>query len=298
MGSPLRAPVLAALALLALSVLFWLRAARGRTAFIALGVAWMWLAFAPTSGLWPLNHLRGERYVSLSLLGLAVMLPALLHALRGRGARRAAIVTGSLLLAFYAERSAARLPDWRSERTLFEADVAGDPLYREAYLQLARLEVSEGDFAAARQHLDALRALGPAFAGHTSYLNPSQATGLYCGINLELGRPEDNLELFEDLTPRSPMVVGAPGLAHCGAMSFLGTGQWARAAAVLEAIHREGGTYASNAVAAEIALAHARAQQLGDARRWLDALADTPLEPAQAHKLERARAIVERGVRP
>lgn len=298
MGSPLRAPVLLALFLLAASVVIWLRMAKGRSAFVALGLAWIWIAFLPTSGLVPINHLRGERYVSLSLLGLAFLLPALLRFFAtSLAARRAGIVLCAILLAFYAERSAARLPDWRSERALFEADLAGDPLYREAYLQLARLAVSEGKLPAAKQMLERLRDIGPAFAGHTSYLNAAQVIGLYCGINREIGTPADSLDYFARLDAESPMLSTSPGLAHCGAMSWLESGEPARALPILEALYTRGGPYANGEVALEIAFAHARARRMEEARRWLGLVDAVPNDRALLHKLERTRALVAEAAR-
>ncbi len=297
MDSLLRAPVLGALFLLATSIFVWWRFASGTTAWVALGLAWVWLAFAPTSGLLPINHLRGERYVSLSLFGVAVLLPALLRSFSQwvgtPRARRVAIVVCATVVVAWAQRSVTRLPDWRSERALFEADIAGDPLYREGYLQLARLDVREGNFRGAKEHLERLRALGPAFAGHTSFLDPTQVIAMYCGINLELGYPEDSLDYFDRLTAGNPLVESSPVVAHCGAMSLLEAGSWQRAVPVLEALYRQGGGYATDEVAVEIAFAYARAGRGEDARAWLARLSDLPADPKVALKVARARALVE-----
>ncbi len=70
---------------------------------------------------------------------------------------------------------------------------------------------------------------------------PLQVIAMYCGVNLELGYPEDSLDYFDRLTAGNPLLESSPAVAHCGAMSLLETGSWQRAVPVLEALYRQGG---------------------------------------------------------
>jgi len=293
--SVLRPEPLLALLLLAGSIALYSRWTRRGLEVAALGLAWIWIAFAPTSGLLPLNHVRGERYVALSLFGLALLLPALARFVANRvgnpRARAALVALCVLLLGFYAERSARRMPEWKDERTLFEADVARDPLYREAYLQLALLSIRDGDYLGGKETLEALRRIGPAFIGHVSYLNPNRVVSLYCGVNLELGRAKDSLDFFADLEASSERVTAMPALAYCAARSFVAAGEHRRGAAILRKLFFRTRAYSNAETAVEIARAYALAGDREAAQMWL-----TRVSMDDADKALRARAATVRAL--
>jgi hypothetical protein len=117
------------------SLALWVRLLRRGQAVAALGLAWIWIAFLPTSGLFPLTHLRAERYLSLSVFGVGLIWPVLgSHLLRDqlpKAPRLLAPALAALLLLGLAQRSWVRTPDWSSDIALFERDLEGDPRFRE-----------------------------------------------------------------------------------------------------------------------------------------------------------------------
>src|SRR5206468_6103310 len=126
---------LAGIALAVGSALAWAACLRRGHAAAAAGLAWIWVAFLPTSGLTPLLHARAERNLFLSVFGAALLLGAALGALRRRGLPEAICAALAAGLVFgLAQRSWARAPDWRSTTELFERDVAADPHHREGRL--------------------------------------------------------------------------------------------------------------------------------------------------------------------
>ncbi len=173
------------------SVAAWWALWRHRAAVAALGLAWIWIAFAPTAGLWPMLHASGERYLFLSGLGAALLLggagarwlPA-----QGPAWRRGLVAAvASLVLLGLAERTRARLPDWASTRTLFEADLAGDPRYREAYFVLAVEALRRGRPDESEARLAPLLEDDPRFAASASYLNWLSVADLACRTRLARG---------------------------------------------------------------------------------------------------------------
>ena len=84
----------------------------------ALAVAWVWIAFAPSSGIVPLTHARAERYLHLSLYG-AALIPAAVASLHSlSSSKRKLVACGIAMLAVLglAERTLARLPAIKSRQ--------------------------------------------------------------------------------------------------------------------------------------------------------------------------------------
>jgi hypothetical protein len=271
--SPFDLEFLVSSALVVGSAWAWLHLMRTGNEIAALGLAWIWIAFAPTSGLIPLNHLRGERYLSLSLLGLVLLWPTFGIRIRSRVApnlgRVAIPVMAVLLVLGLAQRSWHRMPDWRSDEALFSSDVSRDPLYREGYHELAKAYVRAGDLARAREYLVALSEIGPRFSGYTSYLLISEAIRLYCGVNLHLGKARDSLRYFADLEPGSPQIAASPTLSYCGALSFMATGEDQRGREILEVLFDVADPGLRANVATALARNHAERGRFSDARHWL-----------------------------
>ena len=137
----------------ALCAAWWLRT----HAVAAASLAWLWLAFLPTSGLAPLLHARAERNLFLSWFGATLLLACGLRALLRTRAPRAAVGAAALLLLLaLAQRSFVRAPDWRSTQTLFEHDVAADPRHREGRVNLIVAALVAGDAQEAKRHADVL----------------------------------------------------------------------------------------------------------------------------------------------
>jgi len=229
------------LGMLALSALLWLDLSRRGYAIAGLGLAWMWIAFAPTSGVVPLTHPRALRYVYPAVFGLALFLPAAAGVLLGRfdarTRRRVAALLAVLFVAGLAERTFARTPDWRTDLHLFQRDLARDPLYREGYHMLATALAREGRLAEARLQLAELLELAPRFRGYSSHLQDAEAIALYCNINVHLGQHADNLRFAETIQPGSPQWVRVPGYFYqCGARTLEAQGENERALELLKAL--------------------------------------------------------------
>lgn len=263
----------------------------------ALGLVWMWIAFLPTSGLVPLTHLRGERYLAPSLLGLVVLLAALWQVAWARAdatgrvghaggvGRYAATAMALLLVGFLAQRTWHRLPDWRSDETLFTRDVARDPLYREGYHELAKAYVQAGDLAAARRTLDDLLALGPRFAGHASFLREGDVAVMHCHLNLSLRTFSANERYAAPLRADPARAADAPLLGFCAAVSLQGLGEERAALAALDALHAVDHPLLRAQVPLEAASIHATHGRVEPTRAWLARIpANARLTPAQVAK--------------
>ncbi len=184
----------AALALGSLAA--WGLLLRARRPVAALGLAWVWIAFLPSSGLVPLLHARGERYLLLSAFGAALLLADLGAAGVARLARPRLVGVGlaCAVLGLLVWRSAARLPDWQSDEILFGVELARDPDYREGRFLLASALFEQGRHAEVDVWLRPLvhPERPPSRAG---YLNLLPVYELACANALALGRPEAALEL-------------------------------------------------------------------------------------------------------
>lgn len=177
----------------------WLLLRGERIAVLAL--AWIWLAFLPTSGLMPLLHPGTVRNLFVPSFGAALLWPALGGFLLRRLAPRApAALAAGLALALvlgFASRTWARLPDWHDNITLFERDVTRDPHHREGRMHLAQALMEAGRFEEAQAHLTLLLEQERGFGDWASYVNYTGIYQLYCVANRKLGRPEDTVRLFD-----------------------------------------------------------------------------------------------------
>jgi tetratricopeptide (TPR) repeat protein len=90
------------------------------------GAVWIAIALLPVSNVVATMQYLAERFLYLPLAGFALAIGAAGHAL---ARRRPWLVyaLGGLLIAAYGVRSAVRVPDWRSNLTLFEATVRDTP---------------------------------------------------------------------------------------------------------------------------------------------------------------------------
>jgi hypothetical protein len=207
------AAALGALLLTGSGLLFvlWLRAGHGIAAF---ALAWIWIAFLPTSGLAPLLHARAERNLFLSAFGAALLLPcaaARLRQLRAPPALPAALAVVAVV--GLSERTWRRQPDWRSTAALFATDVAAEPRYREGRLNLMAALVKAGDLPAAKRHVDVL-VDQRAPQGWTSYALDSSLLEAACLVNQAVGRDPDTLRLVETAPPAGG-VGQMPGFYAC-----------------------------------------------------------------------------------
>jgi hypothetical protein len=190
----------------------WLRRGRGLT---ALAIAWIWIAYLPTAGLIPMLHANGERYVFLSVFGASLLFAELCTLLARRVSPVAGVIAALVVLAFLAQRTSARIPEWSSNRSLFASEIARDPAFREAYFILGTELQRTGQLDQAATLLRSVLAEGPPFAGTASYLNPLSTHELLCGVELERQQYAAILELERQLASRQPALVRAPTLRAC-----------------------------------------------------------------------------------
>jgi tetratricopeptide (TPR) repeat protein len=231
-------------ALLALgSVVGWWALLRARAPVAALGLAWIWIAFAPTAGLMPMLHAAGERYLFLSILGAALLLAGLgarfLHCECPPWRRAVAPVAGLLALVGLAERTYVRLPEWSSTRALFESDVARDPAYREAYFVLGLKAFETGRFAEAEDWINPLLEGDSRFDGTASYLNWLSLAELACQNKIALQDFEGILALEAQWRRNFVALARAPTFRICFGLAHDGLGLTEKAVEIYLAVARE-----------------------------------------------------------
>jgi len=280
------------------SVLLWLwMLYRGRAA-AALGLAWIWLAYLPSANLIPAAHPWAERYVFLSVFGMALLLADVGSLVVSRipaPARSALAATLAVGFAFgLAQRSWSRAPDWRSDRVLFERDVARDPLYREGRFELAMLLFHEGDYRTARDILEPVLEPSEEMRARASFLRTADALELDCHLSLQLRTPGRTLERLRRLEQAGSTFARSPGVRLCAGHALERSGRHAEALELYGALADS----LSGPLPPQLQIALARTLvALGrprEARQWLDSV-----DPAAAAtpELDRALRAVRRTIR-
>lgn len=269
-----------ALAVASAAASLWL-ARRGR-AVAAFGLAWVWIAFLPTANLFPQIHARADRYLFLSVFGVALLAVDLLWRSAPRQRRIAATAGLSLLALAWGQRSWARTPDWRSTRELFSADVARDPAFREGRFHLAMALFKERRYADADAQLEALIHPEPDARATASYVNEIGVRELACNNDLALARFAQVVAELEALQRSDPATAARPGMQTCLSQALEGLGRFDAALAVQQGVVDDlGGAPLPASVSLALARLHARLGHRDDARRWLEtARRDGPREPA------------------
>jgi tetratricopeptide (TPR) repeat protein len=276
--SPLDPAFWCGLALAGLSALACLALLRRGRAVAALGIAWIWIAFAPTANLFPQIHAHAERYLFLSVFGAALAVVAL--AREAPGGRLAALVLVAVLGSGWAERTWARTPAWRSTETLFSTDVARDPSFREGRFHLARTYFRSGRYAEADEQLRALTAPG-AEAGRWSYVNAYGVHELVCDDDLALHRAAKVVEDQARLAATAPEVAAMPGLRACLGQAEEQLGHFDRALAIYEGVLAKLPGEPPATLSLSLARVYAQLGHAEEASQWLArARRDGPRDPA------------------
>ena len=262
----------------------WLRRGHG---VAAIALAWIWIAFLPTSGLAPLLHARAERNLFLSSFGLALLLPCAgswLRSLRVPPVLAAALAI--TLLCVLSERTLRRQPDWRSTATLFERDVAGDPRHREGRLNLIFAHVKAGGLEAAKRHVDVLVSQRSP-EGWTSYALDASLLEAVCLVNRAVERDADTLSVIE-AEPAHGSVAQMPAFYDCYAGALERLGRHDRALPIYETLHRRAPADESAAFALGAARCHGALGAREEALAWL-----ARIDPAAARRPSVARQSAE-----
>jgi protein O-mannosyl-transferase len=114
---------------------------RKRAPRVTLGVTFILVGLLPVSQLVPIIVVAAERFLYLPMLGWCLLvglgLARLLDRARQAGRARVAVAAVAVLLALYAARTLARVPDWRNDETVNLATAAAFPETPGPYLNLA-----------------------------------------------------------------------------------------------------------------------------------------------------------------
>jgi tetratricopeptide (TPR) repeat protein len=246
----------------------WLCLRRGRP-ITALGLAWIWIAYAPTAGLVPILHANGERYLFLSAFGAALIVADLAAALARRAGAVAGLALALALLALLAQRTSARIPEWESNLALFQREIARDPAYREGYFLVAVEHFQRGRLAEAERHLRTLLAEGPEFAGTASYSNPLSVHELACSTHLGLRHYEAVFALERKLRATHPAIARAPPIRTCVGQAHNALGHTRQAVDLFRGVAGELGPETPPPLYLMIARGYLRLGEAAEARKWL-----------------------------
>ena len=296
----LASPRLALGLLLALGSAFaWWRLRRAGAPIAAFGLAWIWIAFAPTAGLLPLLHASGERYLFLSSFGAALLLADLgarwLPGPPPAWRRRLAPALAVLILFGLAERTRARLPAWSSTQKLFETDLARDPAHREAYFLLG-VKAADGRALRRGRREDRSAALErrslPRQRGLRQLALPGGAR-----LPLEPRPPEfrGRSRARSALAARDSRHPRAPSFRICTAQAREGLGRTAEALESYLAVAGELGPAAPTGLYIVIARDLASLGRGDEARTWLArARASAPADPAVLAQIQAIESTLAR----
>ncbi len=267
----------------------------------AFGLAWIWIAFGPSAGLIPLLHPSGERYLYFSAFGAALLLADAGNTGNGIRHRRVAAGLAVVLLVGLAQRTWARLPDWESTEALFEADVARDPAYREAYFLLGAEDFEAGRYPEASAHLwalvGALLGLAPSdpFAGTAGYLNWIVVAELTCQNELALGRYRRVLQIEEKLRQENPAVTRGPNFQLCHGQAQDALGNTRAALRLYLSVARQLGAATPPALAFMIGRNHGQLGERREALEWLErAKAASAGDPVLRRQIQAQRRQLDR----
>jgi hypothetical protein len=293
--SPLDPAALLGAALAVGSALAWALFLRRGWWLAAIGLAWIWIAFLPTSGLVPLLHLRAERNLFLSVFGAALLWAAAVPRLERAGVPRTlAVLAAVLLVGGLAQRSWARAPDWRSTLALFTSDVGRDPRHREGRVNLIVAHMLADRPEPAKAEVDVLVTQREP-EGWTSYLMHGRALDLYCQVNERARRSPDTLRLYDaEFAGTRPATSRYPGFYTCLAPVLERAGRTGEALLVYRYLRVGAGPAERARFDVDIARCHARLDEPEKAR---ETLAQVPLElrrGALAPEMARVRRILRR----
>lgn len=124
----------------------------------ATGLAWLLIAWIPTSGLFPLPNLRADRYAYLPSVGCCLLLAGLIGRIPRPGLRG---VVAALAVGLLAATTVAQVRVWRSDWTVWRRATAVAPRSGRAWTGLARAQVAVGQLGTAEASARRAVALAP-----------------------------------------------------------------------------------------------------------------------------------------
>jgi protein O-mannosyl-transferase len=111
-------------------------AVRRRFPELLIGLAWFGCALIPVLNFFATNPVVADRYAFLPIFGIALLAGAGLARLTG-ARPRITVGISLVLVALWGGLSLARSGDWRSDRTLWSANIASAPKQAKGYVNLA-----------------------------------------------------------------------------------------------------------------------------------------------------------------
>jgi tetratricopeptide (TPR) repeat protein len=127
------------------------------------GLLWFLLSWAPVSGAVPVAYLLADRYLYIPSIGFFILAYSLIRLMLEYSKhicpatdtlllRRSVWVTIlTLILLAFSIRSAFRIPDWRSEISLWQSAIAARPDYAALYASLANAFAQQGNLERAQE---------------------------------------------------------------------------------------------------------------------------------------------------
>lgn len=172
---------------------------------LAFWCAFLLLAYLPTSNLlFPIGTVFAERLLYLPSVGVCALFGLGLAAVPRRAV---AILALCVLASIYVAMSLARLPDWRSDRTLFEHELAHRPPSARALVNLANVIEDEDPARAASLYHEA-EVAAPDYIGlHLAY-------GTYLLQRGDVPGALRHLTRADELYPDSPSTLLNLGTAY------------------------------------------------------------------------------------
>lgn len=201
------------------SLVLWLVLLRTGRGIAAFGLAWLWIAFLPTSNLVPMIHARADRYQFLSVCGAVLFVVAIApDLLRWVPITLRRVLLGMVALSAIlglAHLNRERIPDWQSTMTLFEHDVGLDPLFREGRFHMALHLYQERLFREADVHIRTLLEQTEADVPVLSNVNTAGLYQLACNNNLALMRYHEAVAVARRIALINPGLGQFAGIRDC-----------------------------------------------------------------------------------
>ncbi len=160
------------------AVLFWVLLAvwfisRGRKSPVyATFAAWAVLSLAPVMNLLPTGKLIADRYFympSFGLFGLAGYMIARALVGRGAAARTAVLIALCFFIGLFGSATIRRIPDWRSEMTLWKSALKAEPESAVVFQNLGYAYFEEKDYKKAEEYFKKAIEADPGYA--LAYIN-------------------------------------------------------------------------------------------------------------------------------
>ncbi|HHZ88794.1 MAG TPA: hypothetical protein EYN61_07300 [Chromatiaceae bacterium] len=214
----------------------WILLLRWRMGIAAFGLAWVWIAFLPTANLVPMIHAHADRYLFLSIGGGALFLVSVIQTLTHSNSQRtqSAVMLGVsiALVAGLSAQTVQRLPDWRSTKTLFTADLARDPNFQEGRFHLARDLYLKGQLNQAAKEIDTLIRIEESELDVLSNINQAGLYQMACNVYMQQNKANYAIAVIESFQVRHPQLANHVGAMDCYGQALENQGDNDRAQAI------------------------------------------------------------------